>query len=99
MGEHLAVNSTEIDAKQPTALSDSMTKKEGPAFQMMSRRALNKELKNITRMMMKKINQLKMVTKPTMTMTMRKKAMVGKKLTMVRQAVTQKMMKLILGIN
>ena len=48
---------------------------------------------------MKKIIQLKMVTKTTMTMTMRKKAMVGKKLTMVRQAVTQKMMKLILGIN
>ena len=32
-------------------------------------------------------------------MMIRRKAMVGKKLTMVRQAVTQKMMKLILGIN
>ena len=28
VGEHLAVNSTEIDTKQPTALSDSMTRKE-----------------------------------------------------------------------
>ena len=48
---------------------------------------------------MKEIIQLKMVTKPTITMMMRRKAMVGKKLTMERQAVTQKMMKLILGIN
>ena len=67
--------------------NDSMTKKELPAFQMM-KRALNKELKNITRTMMKKIIQLKMVTKPTITMMMRRKAMVWKKLTMVRQAVT-----------
>ena len=43
--------------------------------------------------------QLKMVTKPTITMMMRRKAMVRKKLTMVRQTVTQKMMKLILGIS
>ena len=48
---------------------------------------------------MKKIIQLKMVTKPTITMMMRRKAMVGKKLTMEGQAVTQKMMKLILGIS
>ena len=60
---------------------------------------MNKELKNVTRKTMNKIVQLKMVTKPTITMMMRRKAMVGKKLTMVRQAVTQKMMKLILGIN
>ena len=49
---------------------------------------------------MKKIVQLKMVTRPTITMMKRRrKEMVGKKLTMVRQAVTQKMMKLIFGIN
>ena len=65
----------------------------------MMKRALNKELKNVTRTMMKEIIQLKMVTKPTITMMMKRKAMVGKKLTMERQAVTQKMMKLIHGIN
>ena len=63
----------------------------------MMRRALNKELKNKTTM--KKIIQLKMVTKPTITTMMRRKAMVGKKLKIMRQAVTQKIMKLIVAIN
>ena len=61
--------------------------------------SIEQRTENITRTMMKKLIQLKMVRKPTITMMMRRKAMVSKKLTMVRQAVTQKMMKLILGIS